>query len=639
MNATQRDYAETVRDSAQALLTVINDILDFSKVESGKLELEMLDLDLRDTVEDVARLLSIQAHAKGLEITVQIDPKMPDFVRGDAGRIRQVLLNLGANAVKFTEHGEVSLELKVLACDDSGTGVHCEVRDTGIGIPVDRVAALFKPFVQVDASTTRKFGGTGLGLSIARRLVELMGGVTVVSSELGVGSRFWFTARFPPALEAQAPLYPAQAELKGQRVLVVDDNSTNRKVLMGQLSRCGMDPICAGSADEALTLMREAHAAGRTLEVALIDHQMPGCDGADLGRQIAQDATLKATRMILLTSSGQRGDGQMFADIGFAGYLLKPVTQRDLTDCLMLVLAKSAETWHSRTQPIVTRHQLRAQRTRGRNHILLAEDNLVNQKVAVHLLEKLGCRVDVVADGQAAIDTWRTGRYDLILMDCQMPTLDGYAATAEIRRLEGGTRRIPIVALTAHAMKGAEQTCLDAGMDDYLSKPIDRDKLGDCLDRHLASSSRETESAPLSAKVPDVPLSSSAASPSPPVSSSPSEAPSQWQQSPVDWNSLLTLVGDEEFARELAVQYIEHGSTGIELISQALAHGDLGALGKKAHEIRGASANIRAGGTSTAAEHLEAAADAGDSAQLEILALELRREFDSAVEFLRSKVA
>jgi CheY-like chemotaxis protein/HPt (histidine-containing phosphotransfer) domain-containing protein len=421
---------------------------------------------------------------------------------------------------------------------------------------------------------------------------------------------------------------------------------------MGQLSRCGMDPICAGSADEALSLMRQAYAGGRTLEVALIDHQMPGCDGADLGRQIAQDATLKATRMILLTSSGQRGDGQMFADIGFAGYLLKPVTQRDLTDCLMLVLAKSAETWHSRTQPIVTRHQLRAQRTRSRNHVLLAEDNLVNQKVALHLLEKLGCRVDVVADGQAAIDRWRSGRYDLILMDCQMPTLDGYAATAEIRRLEGGTRRIPIVALTAHAMKGAEQTCLDAGMDDYLSKPIDRNKLADCLDRHLASPLRETESAPFSASVPDVPLSSpsplpspspsppasSSESLSPPVSSSPSEAPPQWQ-SPVDWNSLLTLVGDEEFARELAVQYIEHGSTGIELISQALAHGDLGALGKKAHEIRGASANIRAGGTSTAAEHLEAAANAGDSAQLETLALELRREFDCAAEFLRSKVA
>jgi two-component system sensor histidine kinase/response regulator len=488
LNATQLDYAETVRDSAQALLTVINDILDFSKVESGKLELELLDLDLRDTVEDVARLLSIQGHAKGLEITAQIDPQMPDFVRGDAGRIRQILLNLGGNAIKFTEHGEVSLELRVLQRDDTGTLVRCEVRDTGIGIPADRLAALFKPFTQVDASTTRKFGGTGLGLSITRRLVELMGGETGVVSEWGVGSTFWFSARFAPALHAQVPLYPAQSELTGRRVLVVDDNSTNRKVLMGQLLRYGLDPVCAGSADEALAVMRGAHAAGRPFEVSLMDHQMPGSDGADLGRRVAQDTDLKATRLILLTSSGQRGDGEMFADIGFAGYLLKPVTQRDLRESLMLVLAKTTETWHSKTQPIVTRHQLRAQRSRGRNRILLAEDNVVNQKVAMHLLEKMGYRVDLVADGRTAVDAWRAGSYDLILMDCQMPELDGYAATTEIRRLEEGTRHVPIVALTAHAMKGAGDTCIAAGMDDYLSKPIDRAKLADCLDRHLNSS-------------------------------------------------------------------------------------------------------------------------------------------------------
>jgi CheY-like chemotaxis protein len=292
-------------------------------------------------------------------------------------------------------------------------------------------------------------------------------------------------------LHTQAPLYPLHAQLTGRRVLVVDDNSTNRKVLMGQLLRCGLDAVCAGSVDEALAVMRGAYAAGRPLEVALVDHQMPGSDGADLGRQVAQDTDLKATRLILLTSSGQRGEGEMFADIGFAGYLLKPVTQRDLRESLMLVLAKTAETWHSKTQPIVTRHQLRAQRLRGRNRILLAEDNVVNQKVAMYLLEKMGYRVDLVADGRAAVDAWRTGSYDLILMDCQMPELDGYAATTEIRRLEGGTRHVRIVALTAHAMKGAGDLCIAAGMDDYLSKPIDRAKLGDCLDRHLNSSSCE----------------------------------------------------------------------------------------------------------------------------------------------------
>jgi signal transduction histidine kinase/DNA-binding response OmpR family regulator len=486
LNPMQRDYGETVRDSAQALLTVINDILDFSKVEAGKLELEQLDMDLRDTVEDVARLLATQAHAKGLEVTAQIDPKLPDLVKGDAGRIRQVLLNLAGNAVKFTKQGEVSLEVKVLEQDERSVLVRCEVHDTGIGIPADRLNALFAPFTQVDSSTTRKFGGTGLGLSIAARLVQLMGGTTGVTSEIGVGSTFWFTARFATAANLQAPSYVPPASIKDRRVLMVDDNATNRKVLMGQLSRCGVEPVSASSASEALSLLRFAHDAGRPFEAALLDHQMPGCDGAELGRIIVNDAALKSSRLVLLTSSGQRGDGQLFASIGFAGYLLKPVTQRDLTDCLKLVLAKSAEAWHMQSQPLITRHALRAQRTRTRNRVLLAEDNAVNQKVAARLLEKLDYQVDIVGDGRAAVTAWQSGRYDLILMDCQMPELDGYEATREIRRLENGARRIPIVALTAHAIKGSDNTCIEAGMDDYLSKPIDRDKLEACLELHMA---------------------------------------------------------------------------------------------------------------------------------------------------------
>jgi signal transduction histidine kinase/DNA-binding response OmpR family regulator len=486
LDPLQRDYAETILDSGKALLTVINDILDFSKIEAGKLELEQLDMDLRDTIEDVAKLLAMNAHAKGLEVTVQIDPKLPDFVKGDAGRIRQILLNLGGNAVKFTSQGELSLEIGVLESNEHGTQVRCEVRDTGAGIPADRVQALFTPFMQVDASTTRKYGGTGLGLSIVRRLVDMMGGETGVTSEVGVGSTFWFTVRFAPATGAKQPLYPILAPIKGQRVLVVDDNTTNRKVLMGQLLLCGAEPVSASSANEALALLRQAQAARRPYEVALLDHQMPGVDGAELGRTIVQDPQLKSTRMVLLTSSGQRGDGQLFADIGFAGYLLKPVTQRDLTDCLTLILAKDAEAWHLRSQPIVTRHALRAQRARARDRILLAEDNLVNQKVAAKMLEKLDYRVDIVADGKAAVAAWQTGRYDLILMDCQMPELDGYEATRKIRRLENGTQHIPIVALTAHAMKGAEEECIAAGMDAYLAKPIDRDELDAKLARFLS---------------------------------------------------------------------------------------------------------------------------------------------------------
>jgi len=489
LDATQRDYTETIRDSGRALVTVINDILDFSKVEAGKLEFEEIDFDLRDTFEDVARLLSIQAHTKGLELTVMVDPALPPRVKGDPGRCRQVILNLAGNAIKFTSKGEVSLELKVLETGTSGIRVRCEVRDTGIGIPMDRLAALFTPFSQVDASTTRQFGGTGLGLSIAKRLVELMGGESGVESKEGVGSLFWFTAQFAAAAAAtgtQMPYQPPES-IAGRRVLVADDNRTNRQILMGQLQLCGVEAVAAGSAQEALTLLREATAAGRPYDAALLDYQMPGCTGTELGQIINQDENLKMTRLVLLTSSGQRDDGRKFADIGFAGYLLKPVSQRDLTSCLVRVLAKSAEVWHLRSQSMSTRHALSTRRKGERNRILLAEDNLVNQKVASRLLEKLDYQVEVVADGRAAVSAWQNGQYDLILMDCQMPHMDGYEATREVRRLEDGQGRTPIVALTANAMKGDEERCIASGMDGFVSKPIDRGKLEACLNLFLRS--------------------------------------------------------------------------------------------------------------------------------------------------------
>ena len=621
LDALQRDYAETIRDSGALLLTVINDILDFSKVEAGKLELEEIDLDLRDTFEDVARLLSIQAHAKGLEVTAQIDPSLPDFVKGDAGRIRQILLNLGGNAVKFTTQGEVSLEVKVLKTDELGTQVRCEVRDTGIGIRAARLQSLFVPFMQVDASTTRKYGGTGLGLSIVRRLVELMGGETGVESVEGAGSTFWFTARFAPVVNARQPLYLAPAPIKGQRVLVVDDNATNRKVLMGQLLLCGTEPVSTSSADEALALMRQVGIAGRPFDAALIDHQMPGCDGAELGRIIIQDETLKSTRLILLTSSGQRGQGQLFADIGFAGYLLKPVTQRDLTECLMLVLAKTADAWHLQSQPIVTEHALRAQRARTRNRVLLAEDNLVNQKVALRLLEKLGYRVDVVADGHAVVAAWHTGHYDLILMDCQMPQMDGYEATRAIRTLEDGKRHIPIVALTAHAMKGDDEKCRAAGMDDYLTKPIDRARLDACLERFLANTGATASMRALK----DASLATDTAKES---------------DDSTDWAALLKSIdGDEGFARELVGLFIASGDQALAAIAAAVIKGDYATVRESAHALKGATANLRASAATTAAAHLEAAADTGDGAQVPALAEKLRTEIKRTIEHLQSKVA
>ena len=489
LDSAQRDYAETIRDCGRALLTVINDILDFSKIEAGKLELENIDMDLRDAVRDVARVLAVQAHAKGLELTMDVDSKLPEMVKGDPGRLRQVLLNLGGNAVKFTSKGEVSLEVKVLESDERGSLVRCEVRDTGVGIPADRINALFQPFMQVDASTTRRFGGTGLGLSIVRKLVELMHGEVGVESEENVGSKFWFTARFSPA-SAAGPTYHrvAPSELKGKRVLVVDDNATNRKLLAIQLEQCGLQPVLASSATEALQMMQKALQEGEPFEIALLDHDMPDCNGADLGRRINSDDYLKNTRLVLLTSSGLRGDALRFAQIGFAGYLLKPVAESDLIDCLLVVLGGEAKDWHTQTQPIVTRHELRVLRKRVESRrLLLAEDVVVNQKVAARALEKLGYEVEVVGNGLEAVKAWETGKYDLILMDCQMPEMDGYEATREIRRREPPNQHIPIVALTAHAMKGADEECKAAGMDEHLTKPIDREALDRCLRRYLAA--------------------------------------------------------------------------------------------------------------------------------------------------------
>jgi len=486
LSAIQRDYAHTIRGSAGALLTVINDILDFSKVEAGKLDLESIDLDIRDTVEDVARLLAIQAHPKGLEVTANIEPALPNLLRGDPGRLRQVLVNLCGNAVKFTQQGEVAIDVRQVARDAGSVLVRVEVRDTGIGIPADRVAQLFTPFTQVDSSTTRRFGGTGLGLSITRRLIELMGGECGVRSQVGVGSTFWFTARLGLAAGV-APEAPRlkYTRLQGLRVLIVDDNATNRRVLTRQLALCGIEPVVTDSSDAAFDAIWSAAQREQPFEIALVDQQMPDQDGAELGRRVHADTRLHRTRMVLLTSSGLRGDGQRFAELGFAGYLLKPVTQRDLTDCLLLVLECEAKAWYARSQPIITRHQLRSQREVDTRRILIAEDNLVNQKVARATLEKLGYRADVCSNGAEALAAWQTGRYSLILMDCQMPVMDGYEATREIRRCEQGGAHIPIIALTAHAMKGADAECLAAGMDAHLAKPIVREQLEDCLRQFL----------------------------------------------------------------------------------------------------------------------------------------------------------
>jgi PAS domain S-box-containing protein len=487
LTSAQREHAEAIRDSGKALLTVINDILDFSKIEAGKLDLELVDFDLRDTLEDVTRLLALPAHTKELEMTLQIDSTLPLLVKGDPGRLRQILLNLGSNAIKFTERGEVNIHLLLLEKNSSGTLVRCEVRDTGRGIPTNRLDALFQPFTQVDSSTWRSHGGTGLGLSIVRRLAELMGGTTGVESTVGTGSCFWFTVQFGVA-EVNTLLQPMiPLTIQGRRGLVVDDNENSRAALLQQLAAYGVEAKAVASGTAALEALRAAAIAGRSFDVALIDDDMPDFDGADLARRIAADDDLHTTNLIALTTAHQHGDPSMLIDLGFLGCLSKPVTRRDLRDCLMMALSSSAEEWHLKTQPVASDSH-HAERSRFR--ILVAEDNPVNQRVVVRLLERLGCRADVVPNGAAAVTAWATGQYDMIFMDRQMPEMDGLEATRQIRRREAelgdeGEPRIPIIALTAHAMKGSDAECYAAGMDDYLTKPLDRTLLEAALSRYL----------------------------------------------------------------------------------------------------------------------------------------------------------
>ncbi len=641
LNATQRDYSETIRESAVALLTVINDILDFSKIEANKLDLEEVDMDLRDTVEDVARLLSIQAHAKGLEVVASIDPALPELVVGDPSRLRQVLINLGGNAVKFTKHGEVTLEIRVVERGPLDLLVRCAVRDTGIGIPKDRLKNLFQPFMQVDGSTTRRYGGTGLGLSIVKRLAGLMGGEVGAESLEGRGSMFWLTARLGVSTAAQTNKRVGRDKLRGVRVLIVDDNPTNRRVLAGQVELYGMDAVCAADAEAGLTLLREAANGSRPFDVALIDFQMPGSDGVGLGQRIAKDGKLTKTRLVLLTSSGQRGDAQRCAELGFAAYLLKPVTRHDLVDCLELVMAAPGESWHTHSQPIVTRHQVRTARAHDGRRILLTEDNPVNQKVARVVLEKLGYRVDAVENGREAVKAWESGRYDLILMDCQMPELDGYEATREIRRMEEqrmmmgavpehAKLHIPIVALTAHAMKGDDEKCRAAGMDDYLTKPIDRTRLEASLERHInlttgRNNGNRTSTLPILGNETLTQLRMA--------------EESARNSAPVDWHTLLdSMDGDEELARELAELYISSGDQALEKIADGVRRQDYQAVRECAHAIKGASANIRATAASAVAAQLETAAHNGAGEQVPALAEALEAELNRTIDYLHARV-
>jgi PAS domain S-box-containing protein len=528
----QREFAETVRTSADALLAIINDILDFSKIEAGKLVIEPTSFDLRQAVEEVADLLSTKAHEKRLDLIVRYAPDAPRHLLGDVGRLRQVLTNLVGNAIKFTHTGHVLINVEPMA--DGGwsnegldenkadfgkrhesSAVRISVEDTGIGIAPGKLEHIFDKFTQADASTTRRYGGTGLGLAISKQLIDLMGGQMGVTSHLGEGSTFWFTLTLPLAAEAPAARPPA-VDLAGVRVLIVDDNAVNRRVLHEQITSWGMRNGGFASGREALEALRQAQAIGDPYQMAIVDYQMPDMNGEMLARVIKSDPALRQTVLVMLTSSAQRGDAQRMMAAGFAAYLVKPVRQSQLMNAL-------ATAWGDHTQrsqgegareqgnegarergseganfyvPLSPSPLSSAPHHHGPLRVLVVEDNVVNQKVAVRMLEKLGCHVDVAANGKEAVRMVEMLPFNLVFMDCEMPEMDGHEATVEIRRQEPPERRLPIIAMTAHAMKGDRERCLHAGMDDYISKPVRSADLGKALKRWGSPVASEPDASP-----------------------------------------------------------------------------------------------------------------------------------------------
>jgi len=487
LTTEQREYLETVKMSGDSLLSVINDILDFSKIEAGKIDLEAVDFNLRHCLDTTLKTLALRAHEKGLELLCEVTPEVPEMVRGDSSRLRQIVINLVGNAIKFTSHGEVALNVKREAQDGEGLLLLFTVADTGTGIPMEKQESIFEPFTQADASTTRRFGGTGLGLTICSRLVGMMGGKIWVKSEAGRGSEFHFTARLGLARATPAePRAVAQTvNLSGVKVLLVDDNRTNRRILERMLDRWEMNVSSVEGAEEALEQLCAALEAGEPFELILTDMHMPKMDGFALVERIRQRPELSTATIMMLTSAGHRGDAARCEELGVSAYLLKPIRQPELREAVARVLgAKELKG----AIPMITRNSLQGSlETSASLRVLLAEDNLVNQRLAVRLLEKRGHSVVVAGNGREALAAFESGGFDLILMDLQMPEMDGFEATTAIRERERESgNRVPIVALTAHAMKGDREKCLAGGMDGYLTKPIRPAELYDVLDNYVA---------------------------------------------------------------------------------------------------------------------------------------------------------
>ncbi len=580
LTSEQREYLEIVRSAADSLLELVNGVLDFSKIEAGHLTLETVDFSLRSCIADTLKVIATGAYEKGIELISHVADNVPDRLRGDPTRCRQVLLNLVANALKFTERGEIEVSLDLISADESTAWIHCAVRDTGIGIAEDKQTLIFQPFAQADASTTRQYGGTGLGLPICARIVEAMGGRIAVESTPGVGATFHFSMRVQIAPSTHEAI--AFSELKSRSALVVDDNVANCGVLASILQSAGMAVEMLSQGATVNELMRERRANGTPFDLVVLDTRMPGLDGFEIARTILADSLLPPPAIVLLTVPGQRGDAARCKEIGVNGYLAKPVSSYELVKAAAAALG----TAQSESPPLITRHSLR-ENVQALD-VLLVEDNVINQKLAVKLLEKRGHTVHIANNGLEAVETLQRRRYDLVLMDLQMPVMGGIEACTLIRRGEAGDQHVPIIAMTAHTLPRDREQCREAGMDGFVTKPVRVEQLMAEIERVL-----HAESPP----------------PVPPPAEPVIPAGERLHDRAA---TLERLGGDAELFTEVAQIYIATAPGHLDTIASALDRADADGVHREAHALKGATATFEAPAVYTAVAELEACGKRGD---------------------------